>query len=74
MHPSVKEGGIEPPSLTAYPSQRRLSGRRGASGDFAKRDRLSWRVLLFYFYISICRLSYFECIYLHLLRVPLRAT
>ncbi|EDX76180.1 hypothetical protein MC7420_5614 [Coleofasciculus chthonoplastes PCC 7420] len=35
MHPNVKEEGSTPSSLTAYPSQRRLSGRRGASGVFA---------------------------------------
>jgi len=34
MHPNVKKEGVEPSFLTAYPSQRRLSGRRGASGVF----------------------------------------
>lgn len=38
MHLLVNNWGIEPQLLTAYPSQRRLSGRRGASGVFAKKE------------------------------------
>ncbi len=36
----VKYWGIEPQYLTAYPSQRRLSGRRGASGVLTKNERI----------------------------------